>query len=315
MYQDLLKKIKESKIITIFRHERPDGDAVFSSYAFKQFVNDNFKDKKVYLVGSNEYDILKADFKVSDSILKKSLCIILDTATKARVDDKRCFDLCNFIIKIDHHPAYENYGDINYVDDKMAATCSYLASIFMSKEFSKYKIKDKCAEYLLSGMITDTLCFKTASCNSDTFLLASKLLKICKTNVSDLNFKLFSNTKDEYLKISKLRTYAKLDNKVAYILVNDKDIRKIGMSFNDIKNNVEILSSIKGINIWGIFVYNKNSKLYDGSIRALNGYVINDIAIKYNGGGHKYAVGVKSLKISQIKALIKELNNVKSAIK
>lgn len=315
MYKELIKKIKESKTITIFRHERPDGDAVFSSYALKQFLNDNFKDKKVYLVGNDKYDVIKSDFKVSDSIIKNSLCFILDTATMVRVDDKRCFELKPFTIKIDHHPVYEKYGDLNYTDEDMPAACAYLASIFMSKEFKKYKISNKTAEYLLSGIVTDTLCFKTASCDSSTFELTSKLLKLCDTNISDINYNVFSKSKEEYLAVSKLRSYTKIFNKIAYIIVSEKDIKKIGMSYNDIKNNVDILSGIKGINIWAIFVYNKKTKLYDGSIRSLNGYIINKIATKYNGGGHNHAVGVKSLKISQIKALLKELNSVKSLIK
>lgn len=315
MYKDILNKIKEFNTITIFRHERPDGDAVFSAYALKQFINDNFKNKKVYLVGNDKYDVIKSDFKVSDSIIKKSLCFILDTATKERVDDKRCFDLGKYIIKIDHHPTYENYGNINYSDDTMPAACAYLTDIFLSKTFSKYRISNNTSKYLLSGIITDTLCFKTVSCNQKTFLLTSKLLEICKTNISDINYGLFKISKNEYLSISKLRNYVKFDKNVAYIIVNQKDIDNIGMSYLDIKNNVDILSGIENIKIWGIFAYNKKTKLYDGSIRSINGYVINTIANKYNGGGHKYAVGVKSLKLSQIKALIKDLNSVKSLIK
>lgn len=315
MFKDLLKKINEFDKITIFHHERPDGDAVFSSYALKEYINLNFKNKKVYLVGNDQYDVLNSVFKVKDSIIKDSLCIVLDTATKARVDDKRCFELSKYLIKIDHHPAYENYGDLNYVDDLCPATCQYLAEIFFSKTFAKYKLNEKICKLLYSGIVTDTMCFKTASCNYKTFDVASKLLKIGKFNSADIYFDVFSKDIKEFNALTKLRTYAKFDKKVGYIIVNQKDLVKIKLNYDRVKNNVDLLSNLKDVNIWAVFVENKKTKLYDGSIRSLNGYVINDIARKYNGGGHKYAVGVKGLKKADIIRLIKELQSVKKAHK
>ena len=89
----------------------------------------------------------------------------------------------------------------------------------------------------------------------------------------------------------------------------------MGLDYNTVKNNVDILANIKGINIWAIFAYNKKTKLYDGSLRSMNGYVINAIARRYDGGGHKYAVGVKNLKINDINRLLSELNSVRKPIK
>lgn len=315
MYQKLLDKIKKYKKITIFRHERPDGDAVFSSYALKEFIKSNFKNKQVYLVGSDSYDILNSVFKVKDSIIKDSLCIVLDTATKARVDDKRCFELSDYLIKIDHHPAYDNYGDLNYVDPTTGATCELLTDIFFSKTFSKYKLNNKVRKYLFCGIVTDTMSFKTASCTERTYRLASKLLKGTKINPADIYNYVFSKTEEEYLAVTKLRKYYKSKGQVAYIIVNKKDMNKIGISYNAVKNNVDILANIQGIKIWAIFAYNKNSKLFDGSVRSMNGYVINGIARRYNGGGHKYAIGVKNLKISDINRLINEFNKLKKPIK
>ena len=56
MYQfdGLLDEIKYSDVITIFRHVRPDCDAVGSQFGLKSWLNDNFPEKKVYALG-NEY--------------------------------------------------------------------------------------------------------------------------------------------------------------------------------------------------------------------------------------------------------------------
>lgn len=315
MYKKILEKIKEYKKITIFHHERPDGDAVFSSYALKEFIKTNFKNKQVYLVGNDSYDVLNSVFKVKDNVIKDSLCIVLDTATKARVDDKRCFDLADYIIKIDHHPAYENYGDINIVNPDSAATCELLADIFFSKPFSKYKLNNNVRKYLFSGIVTDTMSFKTASCSTHTYRMASLLIENTKINVSDIYNEVFCKTEKEYKGVTALRKYYKSKGQTAYIVVSENDMKKIGLSYNTVKNNVDILANIKGINIWAIFAYNKSSKSYDGSIRSMHGYIINGIAARYNGGGHNNAVGVKNLNIKAINSLINELNNVKKAHK
>lgn len=314
MYKKLLEKIKQYNKITIFHHERPDGDAVFSSYALKEFINSNFKNKKVYLVGNDQYDILNSVFKVKDSAIKDSLCIILDTATKARVDDKR-FELADYLIKIDHHPPLENYGDLNFVKPEAAATCELLTEIFYSSAFKKLKLNSKTKKYLFSGIVTDTMSFRTASCSENTFKLASYLLKDNDFNVSDVYSEVFIKTEKEYNAVTKLRNYYKSKGQVAYIVLDQKDMNKIGISYNVAKNNVDILANIKGINVWAVFAYNEKSKLFDGSIRSRNGYIINKIARRYDGGGHNCAVGVKNLKNKDINALINELNSVKKAHK
>ena len=315
MYKKFLDLIKKYNKITIFRHERPDGDAVFSAYAMYEFIKVNFKSKKVNMVGNDKYDVLDSSFKVKDSVIKNSLCIILDTATIARVDDKRCFELADYIVKIDHHPALEQYGNLNIVETDRAATCELLANIFFSDSFKKCKLNDKIKKYLFSGIVTDTMSFKTASCTSDTFMIASKLLSNSKYNVADVYDNVFSKTQKEYNSITLLRKSFRTKGKVAYIIVNDIDMRKIGLSYDGVKNNVDILAHIQDVNIWAIFALNKKTNLYDGSIRARNGYVINTIAQKYDGGGHKYAVGVKNLTTSDITRLLNELNNVKKGLK
>ena len=315
MYKKLLEKIKEYKKIAIFRHERPDGDAVFSSYALKEFILSNFKNKQVKLVGNDSYNILNSVFKINDSFIKDSLCIVLDTATKERVDDKRCFELGDYVIKIDHHPNLDRFGNLNIVNPNTAATCELLSDIFFSKEFSKYKLNNKVKKYLFSGIVTDTMSFRTASCTYTTYLLASKLIEGTKINVSDVYNEVFSKTEKEYTAVTELRKYYKSKGQVAYIIINEKDMNKIGLDYNTAKNNVDILANIKGIKIWAIFAYNKKTKLYDGSLRSMNGYVINAIARRYEGGGHKCAVGVKNLKINDINSLLSELNSVRKPIK
>ena len=42
MYKPILDKIKEYDYITIYRHQRPDGDCMFSALALYEFLKDNY---------------------------------------------------------------------------------------------------------------------------------------------------------------------------------------------------------------------------------------------------------------------------------
>lgn len=303
--KELLKQIKKYDKITIFRHINPDGDCVFSALAFKSFIKDNFKDKKVKIVGKEVYDVVDDRDKVSDSFIKGSLAIVVDVSNVERLDDQRYIN-ADFVIKIDHHPPLTNFGDLNYVNDKAAATCEYLVDIFTSKPFSKYILSKKTREYLYCGILTDSLNFKTTSTSSNTLKAASLIAKD-DLKLSDLSNYVFETSINEFNKATDLRTYLKTNNKLGYLILDEIDLENLKMTSNEAKNNIGEFSYIKEIKIWLIAAYSKKTRLYDLSLRSKRGYPINKIAIKYGGGGHKNACGIKNLSKTQIKALLNDL--------
>lgn len=309
MYRELLNRIKEYKNICIYRHIRPDGDAVFSQFAMYQFIKDNFKDKHVEMIGTMEYDLMPYTNTVNKSFISKSLVIVLDTSSCGRVDDLS-YELGNYIIKIDHHPETDPYGDINYVDDSCASTTEHLAKIFYSKEFSKCILSSDVCMYLYSGILTDSNCFSTSSTSSNTLYYASKLCKDGNFNISALNNYLFDLDIERYKNISILRNKLVIEDYVGYVIANEILLNKLKMDQNDAKNAIDEFNHIKGLRIWAIYAYNKETKLYDASIRSNTKYAINTLCAKYNGGGHKNACGVKNLTFKQVKSMISDLKNI-----
>lgn len=309
----ILNQILNNDIITIYHHVRPDGDAIFSSLALYEYLKSNFKSKKIILCGTEESDLVKVKFsKVSDKTISNSLAIVLDTANKERIDDNRCLN-AKLIVKIDHHPNLDPYGTINNVNDTAVATSEVLYELLTSKDFKKYKINSKCANYLFKGILMDSLNFKTNNTTAKTLLIASKLVEEFNIDIAKANFDLFSKTIENYQKTTKFRSYLKIKHNLAYAIYNRNDLKKIGLGYSECKNNIDEFSNIKGINIWCVFAYNENTKLYDGSIRAKRGYIINKTANLFNGGGHKYASGVKNLSLKDIDKLLNILVKISNS--
>lgn len=305
MYKKLLNLIKESEYITIYRHVRPDGDAAFSSIALYYFLKDNFKDKKIKLCGEGKYDKKSINHKVSDSFVKKSLAIVLDTASKERADDQRFLD-AKSIVKIDHHPALDNYGSLNIVVPEASATCELLANILLSKDFSKYNLSKKVAYYLYCGIVTDTINFKTSNTSSNTFKTASKLIEIGQINVSDVNEWLMNVDLKTFNILTKVRNKLVVENRFGYILLNDKDIKKLNMSALELKNHISEIGNICDLNVWAFAVETQKGS-YDCSYRSKRKYVINEICRLYGGGGHKNAAATKNLSLDKQKEIFNKL--------
>lgn len=304
MYEELLNKIREYDKITIFRHQKPDGDAVFSVLGLYTFLKDNFPEKKIRVCGSELYSKVNKIQKVSDSFIKGSLAFIVDTSTAKRVDDGR-YELAACRVKIDHHPRRDDFGDLNYVKTSCAACCEYLAEIMMSDTFNGCKLSHKTCEYLYSGMVTDSLNFRTASTTADTLYIASELARRGDLQISDIVEFLMDDTIEEYQKITKMRSYLKIRKRFGHITLTEKELDEIGFDPFEAKNHISEIGTILDLKIW-IFAVKVGSK-YDVSVRSKRGYVINQICEKYGGGGHANAAGIKQITLKQLNELKKEL--------
>ena len=309
MYEKLLKQIKTYNNICIFRHQRPDGDCMFSSLALYHYLKDNYPKKTIKVCGYDTYDLISKNDSVSDKFIIDSLAIVLDTSTTNRIDDFRCM-AAKYVIKIDHHPEVEKYGELNIVDSKASSTCELLANILFSKSFSHNKISNKVYEYLYCGIVTDTINFKTSNTTSKTLLIASKLIE--KGNLKPSNLVEFLMDKDikTFNKVTKIRNLLKINNKFGYIKLDRKQLKQLGMNPVSAKNNIDEIGSIKDLNIWAFAVENDGG--WDCSIRSKRAYIINKIAQKYNGGGHPNASAVKHINASELTSLFKELAKLSS---
>ena len=101
--RDILNKVKEYDNIIIFRHKRPDGDAVGSTKGLREILRLTYPQKKIYLLNSDSSDYLSflgdEDEPISDELYCESLGIIIDTATTERISNPK-YSLCKEIVKI-----------------------------------------------------------------------------------------------------------------------------------------------------------------------------------------------------------------------
>lgn len=306
--ETILQKIKEYDRILLFRHFRPDGDAVGSTKGFQEILRLTYPEKEILLVNEDYAKYLEflgpEDGEIPEEKFADALGIAIDTGTIDRLSSKK-FELCKETIKIDHHIDNNPYGDYSWVEDFRSSACEMIVKFYDTFR-DELKINEQAAFYLYTGMVTDSGRFKYDGVTGDTLRLAGILLDQ-GINTEWLFANLYLDEFDQFKFQSYV--YEKMqitENGVAYIFVDKAMQEKFGLSQEDASASVSYLDSIKGCLSWLAFIETGDEK---GTIRVRlrSRFVpINIIAENYRGGGHAYASGATLYSVDEIGSLVAE---------
>ena len=146
----ILKKIKAYNKIIIFRHFRPDGDAVGSTKGLQAILRATYPEKTVLLQNSDFSDYLAflgtEDEPIKDEDYADALGLVLDTGTAKRISNQK-YTLCREIIKIDHHIPIESYGSLEWVEE-LRSSCSEMVAAFYDAFSDELKMTKEAATYI-----------------------------------------------------------------------------------------------------------------------------------------------------------------------
>lgn len=307
--QAILQKIKDYDKILIFRHFRPDGDAVGSTKGMAELIKLNFPDKKVYLQNADFSDYVaflgEEDALLPDEEYADALGIVIDTGTAKRVSNQK-FTLCKEIIKIDHHIPLEAYGDLEWVEENRSSACEMIADFYDTFK-DELKINTLAATCIYTGMVTDSGRFRYREVNGDTMLLAGLMLdQGVDTDIlyANLYLKDFSLLRFEAYVQNKIKV---TENGVAYIFVSKAMKRKFKLSNEDASAAVGYLDAIKGSLIWIAFIESDDAI----RVRFRSRFVtVSELAEKYRGGGHACAAGGTVYSKREMKQVIKQADEL-----
>ena len=91
--EQILHKIEEYDRIMIFRHVRNDGDCVGASKGLKAIIQLTWPEKNVHLIDHDTAKYLEfmgpEDEEVPDERYAEALGIVVDTASEARISNKK----------------------------------------------------------------------------------------------------------------------------------------------------------------------------------------------------------------------------------
>lgn len=289
-FLEILSMIQKYETIIIHHHVRPDPDALGSSAALKEIILASFPEKNVYLAGEEDHSLrfLARLDEITDDMYKDALVIVCDTANTERINDQR-YVLGDRIIKIDHHPNVDPYGDLQWVDTSVSSTSEMIYEFYVRLKDKGLKMTDEAARLIYAGIVGDTGRFLFPSTSDKTFKYAAELV----TYDFDRE-KLYDGIYQVEQHIARLRGYI-LQNftmskeGVSIVKLSKKKLEEFNITPLESGELVSVLGDIKGIKVWAFFIEEEENVI---RVRLRSkGPVINEIAAKYNGGGHPLASG------------------------
>lgn len=311
-YKQVLSLIKQYDRIAIFRHIMPDFDALGTQFGLATFIKDNFPDKEVHVLGDNHVTFTPRLFPETDNLNEEwfkspFLAIVVDSATTSRIADPR-FKNASHIIKIDHHPVVERYGDVQIVDHTVCSTSEIITNMILNFR-KKYIISKKAATNFYIAIVGDSGRFQFSSTSKHSFVIASELMD--KGLVLNEIYNSMYLKKIDDLKVTAyvLNNFNVSEHGVAYYVLDRKALEELKITTERGKENVNLFANIVGINCWCSITEDLKDNCFRVSLRSRN-TPINGVAAQFEGGGHDQASGAKLDSLKDLDRFIKALDDL-----
>ncbi|MCD5323846.1 MULTISPECIES: DHH family phosphoesterase [Pontibacillus] len=305
---EVFQLIQQYQTIILHRHVRPDPDALGSQGGLGEIIRATFPEKNVYLVGDEDPSLtfLTSMDAIEDDVFEGALVIVCDTANQARVDDQR-YTNAEKIIKIDHHPNVDPYGDVRWVDTEASSTSELIYEFYVSFKENGLEMTDEAARLIYAGIVGDTGRFLFPSATGKTFSYAAELVTY-NFNRPALYDQLY-NTEHEIARLKGyiLQNFTVEESGLSTVKITQDILNEYNVTPLQTSAVVGTLGDVEGVLAWAIFVEEEDQIRV--RLRS-KGPVVNEIAAKYNGGGHPMASGASVKTWADTEKVAADLNTV-----
>lgn len=303
----IFAQIKAADTIIIHRHQRPDPDAVGSQMGLAEIIRNTYPTKKVYVVGKEVPSLswMGAMDTIDDSVYDDALVIVTDTANEPRIDDRR-YEYGKTLVKIDHHPNDEPYGDYSWVDTTVSSSSELIFSFY--NEFKEeLTLSNAGASYLYSGIVGDTGRFLYAT-GASTMWTVAELMKF-NFDWTKINQKM-DTISPEAAKVSGY-VYEHMtltDAGLNYIILTNEILDSFELGDYGTAFIVPLMGKVDAAQAWAVFEQ-QDEGFYRVRLRSRE-IPINGIAKRHGGGGHPLASGALAQTDAEANDIVYELNQL-----
>ncbi len=192
------------------------------------------------------------------------------------------------MVVFDHHITNAGFGSVNVVEPTTSSTCEVVLKLLRRMNVP---VTHDIANALLTGIITDTLAFRTSNTTPDTLAAAMDLMR-CDGNLQEATRQaLVLRSFDSLRFLGAGIANAKLDGRVAYAILPRKLRKEIGVKEErGDANLVGTLVTAYEVDVAVVFVELASGDI-EISFRAQPGFDVSQLAMELGGGGHPAAAG------------------------
>jgi phosphoesterase RecJ-like protein len=291
-FDQVVEHLRQYQTIFVCAHIMPDGDCLGSALGLTWALRKMGKTVTVTCPDhvSSSFEYLTGFAELGPKVpTNEQLLVYVDGSSADRFGaayDTKYFDNRPVMV-IDHHVTNELFAPMNYVDTHAASTAEIIHRIVVALGI---KIDQPIAQCLLTGVITDTLGFRTASTTVETLRTATSLME-AGASIPDIVERSFNQVPLPNLRLrGRVFSEAKLDGVILWAEVSQKLARELGVNGNGTGGIINQLLSVDTAKIAVLLVEKESGKI-DVGFRSRVGYDVSIIAARLGGGGHKQASG------------------------
>lgn len=293
--QAILTAVQQASNILVITHIGPDGDAVGSitavGVALRQMgkhatllCDDPIPERFSYLPLADQVQPPNENRSTNYDLL-----IAVDCGDETRMGQSYASlpHAVPTIINIDHHVTNTYFGDIQHVVPEAVSATEILYDLFKHIGLT---ITTDLAMCLLTGVVTDTLGFRTVGVTAKTLRIASELVDagadLPLINMQGLSLQPYSTAQLWQIGLNNMR----LEDGLIWTKINNTQREAIGYNNTSTGGLVNFLGNVNQAAISAVLL-----EMDDGTVRVgfrcNPPYSVSELALNLGGGGHPLAAG------------------------
>src|SRR5699024_3544607 len=246
--KDVLDLIERHDEIVILRHQKPDPDAYGAQLGLRAYLRNKYPDKSIQALGEGEPSLSFLGDMDRVTTIESPLVIVVDTANTDRIDGS--LDYAKKVVKIDHHPNVELYGDVSIVETEVSSASELI--YLLIQKWDKNSMTDEAAALFYMGIVGDTGRFLYNNTTQLTHAVASKL-KEFNFDAAGMNNLMHQSSIEKFKYKGYLIHNAVFTNSgIAYVYVPKSVMAEYGLSVSEAGLDVNIFREFDEVKVWFI---------------------------------------------------------------
>ncbi|MFD1429182.1 DHH family phosphoesterase [Lacticaseibacillus mingshuiensis] len=303
----IMDAVRAHDTIIIHRHVNPDPDAFGSQLGLAEILREAYPTKHIFAVGEPEARLawIGVPDQIDDAVYDGALVIVIDTANTERIADSR-YDQGALLIKIDHHPNREPFGDLQLVNTHASSSSEIVADLVRATP--DLNLSQASAAKLYAGIIGDTGRFLFDLTTPHTHEVAAELM------ATGIDAPALGRQEDELSpRGARLIGYALSNvtvspNGAGSLLITQDLIAQFGLAPGEAQMVVGFIGKLDTIKSWVVFTERDDGR-FRVELRSKQA-PIQPLAIAHGGGGHPLASGAIADDKEEMQAIVQELDDL-----
>ncbi|NDJ61827.1 MAG: bifunctional oligoribonuclease/PAP phosphatase NrnA [Chloroflexi bacterium] len=279
--------------ILLVTHLNPDGDAIGALVGLANALCERGKTVTAAVDGGvPEYlKFLPGTGQVQADLTEGqwALMISLDASDEERTGRAGAYGRAHseMVINLDHHPTNTMFGDVHLVLPEAVSATEIVYHWLVALE---HPLTVDVAQPLLTGLVTDTIGFRTSNVRPETLTVAQRLMEagasLHEAVARTLESKPFSTINLWKYALQNLD----LDGAIISATITKDDFKRANIPEPTDGGLVSELAKVEQAKIAVVFKETPQGRV-ELSMRCALGYDVGAVALALGGGGHKQAAG------------------------